>query len=106
GKPLQEAANDQRRTTNDDRANTPTPQHPTPNTQYPTPICALYRNNHNGTFTDVSHAAGLDVSLYGMGCAVGDYDNDGDDDLYVTDAFGKSRLFRNERVETGRAVFT
>ena len=37
----------------------------------------LYRNNRNGTFTDVTRAAGLDVELYGMGVAVGDFDNDG-----------------------------
>jgi hypothetical protein len=67
---------------------------------------ALYRNNGAGTFTDVTRAAGLDVPLYGMGCAVGDYDNDGDDDLYVTAALESSRLFRNERVPTGRATFT
>src|SRR5215472_7620500 len=38
---------------------------------------ALYHNNRNGTFTDVTKAAGLDVELYGMGVAVGDFDNDG-----------------------------
>jgi hypothetical protein len=56
----------------------------------------LYRNNHNGTFTDVTHAAGLDVEMYALGVAVGDYDNDGDEDLFVT-AVGQSRLFRNTR---------
>lgn len=55
---------------------------------------ALYRNNHDGTFTDVTKQAGLDVEMYGMGCAVGDYDNDGYDDLYVT-ALGHNHLFRN-----------
>ncbi len=55
---------------------------------------ALYRNNHDGTFTDVTKQAGLDVEIYGMGCAVGDYDNDGYDDLYIT-ALGHNRLFRN-----------
>jgi enediyne biosynthesis protein E4 len=55
---------------------------------------ALYHNNHNGTFSDVTRQAGLDVELYGMGCAVGDYDNDGYDDIYVT-AIGGSHLFRN-----------
>jgi enediyne biosynthesis protein E4 len=54
----------------------------------------LYRNNHDGTFTDVTHKAGLDVEMYGMGVAVGDYDNDGFDDLFVT-ALGQSRLFHN-----------
>jgi hypothetical protein len=56
----------------------------------------LFRNNHNGTFTDVTHAAGLDVGLYAMGVAVADYDNDGYDDLFVT-AVGQSRLFRNDK---------
>ena len=55
---------------------------------------ALYRNNHDGTFTDVTAAAGLNVPLYGMGVAVGDYDNDGYDDLFIT-AVGRSRLFHN-----------
>ncbi|HEY3823382.1 MAG TPA: CRTAC1 family protein [Bryobacteraceae bacterium] len=55
---------------------------------------ALYRNNHDGTFTDVTHRAGLDVEMYGMGVAVGDFNNDGFPDLYVT-AVGQSRLFQN-----------
>src|SRR5438046_10745042 len=42
----------------------------------------LYRNNRNGTFTDVTRAAGLDVEVYGMGVAVGDFDNDGHPDIY------------------------
>src|SRR4030095_3579594 len=46
------------------------------------------------TFTDVTHRAGLDAEMYGIGVAVGDYDNDGYDDLFVT-AYGQSRLFRN-----------
>jgi hypothetical protein len=54
----------------------------------------LFHNNHDGTFTDVTHKAGLDVEMYGMGVAVGDYDNDGFDDLFVT-ALGQSRLFHN-----------
>jgi hypothetical protein len=57
-------------------------------------VMALYRNNHDGTFTDVTHRAGLDVEMYGMGVAVGDFNNDGFPDLYVT-AVGQSRLFRN-----------
>jgi enediyne biosynthesis protein E4 len=57
-------------------------------------IPALYHNNHDGTFTDVTSQAGLGVEMYGLGCAVGDYDNDGNDDLYIT-AIGGSRLFRN-----------
>src|SRR5579875_1105282 len=55
---------------------------------------ALYHNNHDGTFTDVTKQAGLAVEMYGLGCAVGDFDNDGHDDLYVT-AIGGSHLFRN-----------
>ncbi len=55
---------------------------------------SLYRNNHDGTFTDVTHQAGLDVEMYGMGVAVGDYNNDGCDDIFVT-AVGQSHLFRN-----------
>jgi enediyne biosynthesis protein E4 len=61
----------------------------------------LYHNNHDGTFTDVTHKAGLDVEIYGMGVAVGDYDNDGHDDLFVT-ALGQSRLFHNN----GNGTFT
>src|SRR6516162_719467 len=61
---------------------------------------ALYRNNRNGTFTDVTKAAGLDVEMYGMGAAVGDFDNDGFPDLFIT-CVGQSRLFRN----TGRGTF-
>jgi enediyne biosynthesis protein E4 len=55
---------------------------------------ALYRNNHNGTFTDVTKAAGLAVEMYGLGVTAGDYDNDGNIDLYVT-ALGDNHLFRN-----------
>jgi len=56
----------------------------------------LYRNNRNGTFTDVTHAAGLDIEMYGIGVAVGDYDNDGYADLFIT-CYGQSRLFHNNR---------
>jgi enediyne biosynthesis protein E4 len=55
---------------------------------------ALYHNNHDGTFTDVTRQARLDVEMYGLGCTVGDYDNDGFDDIYIT-AIGGSHLFRN-----------
>ena len=57
-----------------------------------TPV--LYHNNHDGTFTDVTKKAGLAIPMYGMGVAVGDYDNDGWDDLFVT-TYGQNRLFRN-----------
>jgi hypothetical protein len=61
----------------------------------------LYHNNRDGTFTDVTHKAGLDVEMFGMGVAVGDYDNDGYDDLFVT-AYGQSHLFHNN----GNGTFT
>jgi enediyne biosynthesis protein E4 len=54
----------------------------------------LYHNNHDGTFTDVTRKAGLAVPLYGFGVAVGDYDNDGFDDLFIS-ALGQSHLFHN-----------
>jgi hypothetical protein len=55
---------------------------------------ALYHNNQNGTFTDVTKEAGLAVEMYGLGCAVADYDNDGLDDIYIT-CLGANHLFRN-----------
>jgi len=57
-------------------------------------VAALYRNNKNGTFTDITAGSGLDIEMYGMGVAVGDYDNDGRDDVYIT-ALEGDRLFRN-----------
>jgi hypothetical protein len=54
----------------------------------------LYHNNHDGTFTDVTRKAGLAVPMFGFGAAVGDYDNDGFDDLFIT-ALGQSHLFHN-----------
>ncbi len=60
----------------------------------------LYRNNRNGTFSDVTHSAGLDAEMYGMGVAVGDYNNDGFPDIFVS-CVGQSRLFRN----TGNGTF-
>lgn len=56
---------------------------------------ALYQNDGTGQFTDVTHEAGLAIPFYGMGVAVGDYDNDGDADLCFS-AVGQNRLFRNE----------
>jgi hypothetical protein len=56
---------------------------------------ALYHNNHDGTFTDVTAGSGLDVELYGLGVAIADYDNDGRDDVYIT-ALEGDRLFHNE----------
>ena len=58
-------------------------------------LCALYRNNKNGTFTNITAGSGLDVEMYGMGVAIGDYDNDGRDDVYIT-ALEGDHLFRNE----------
>ena len=55
---------------------------------------ALYHNNGNGTFTDVTRTAGLAVEMYGMGASAADYDNDGDTDIYIT-ALGPNHLFRN-----------
>jgi enediyne biosynthesis protein E4 len=56
--------------------------------------CALYRNNQDGTFRDVTREAGLAAPIYGIGAAVGDYDGDGLADIYVT-AVGPDRLYRN-----------
>ena len=60
----------------------------------------LYRNNRNGTFTDVTREAGLDLEMYGMGVAVGDYNNDGFPDILIT-CVGQNRLFKN----TGKGSF-
>jgi hypothetical protein len=60
----------------------------------------LYRNNRDGTFNDVTQRAGLDLEMYGMGVAVGDYNNDGFPDILVT-CVGQNRLFRN----TGKGTF-
>jgi hypothetical protein len=54
----------------------------------------LYRNNRNGSFTDVTRAAGLDIEMYGMGVAIGDYNNDGFPDIFIS-CVGQSHLFRN-----------
>ena len=60
----------------------------------------LFHNNRNGTFVDVTKAAGLDIEMYGMGVAVGDYNNDGFPDIFIS-CVGQSRLFRN----TGKGTF-
>ena len=63
---------------------------------------ALYRNNGDGTFTDVTHAAGVGAEgLFGMGVAVGDYDNDGFPDLFVL-GYGRCILYHNN----GNGTFT
>ena len=61
---------------------------------------ALYRNNRNGTYTDVTQRAGLAIEMYGMGAAIADYNNDGFPDILIT-AVGQNRLFRN----TGKGTF-
>lgn len=60
-----------------------------------TPSNHLYHNNHDGTFTDVTAKAGLVATGWGQGVCVGDYDNDGWEDLYVT-YYGKNRLYHND----------
>ncbi|MDQ1386806.1 MAG: enediyne biosynthesis protein [Acidobacteriaceae bacterium] len=61
----------------------------------------LFHNNRNGTFTDVTRQAGLSVPMFGLGAAIGDYDNDGFDDIFIT-ALGQSHLFHNN----GNGTFT
>jgi hypothetical protein len=62
---------------------------------------ALYKNNRDGTFTDVTDKAGVGFGSFGMGCAVGDYDNDGFPDIFVT-AYGRPVLYKNK----GDGTFT
>src|SRR6202166_2429965 len=59
------------------------------------PTNHLFHNNHDGTFTDVTAKAGLTSTGWGQGVCVGDYDNNGFDDIYVT-GYGKNRLFHNQ----------
>ena len=65
------------------------PGHPGPRS-----VPALYRNNHDGTFSDVTRAAGLALEVYGLGVTAADYDNDGRTDIYLT-ALGGNHLFHN-----------
>jgi hypothetical protein len=65
------------------------------------PTCHLFKNNRDGTFTDVTMKAGLARSGWGQGCCVGDYDNDGHDDLFVS-YYGQNALFHNN----GNGTFT
>jgi hypothetical protein len=57
---------------------------------------ALYRNNHDGTFTDVAQPAGLTTQIFGMGVAIGDYDGDGFPDIFIT-GIGRCVLYHNNR---------
>ena len=65
------------------------------------PMCHLFRNNRDGTFTDVTAKAGVGRSGWGQACCVGDYDNDGWDDLFVS-SYGQNAMFRNN----GNGTFT
>jgi hypothetical protein len=65
-----------------------------PERKTPRTFPALYHNNQDGTFTDVTRQAGLAVEMYGIGVAAADYDNDGNEDIYIT-CLGPNHLFRN-----------
>lgn len=65
------------------------------------PKNGLFRNNGDGTFTDVTDKAGIALPNWGMGCVAADYDNDGDQDIYLT-AYGQNRLYRSN----GDGTFT
>ena len=67
----------------------------------PLPTNVLYHNNGDGSFTDVTRVAGMGDTRYGVGATTGDYDNDGDIDLYLTN-FGSNALYRNN----GDGTFT
>ncbi len=69
----------------------------------PAPHAALFHNNHDGTFTDVTASAGVANDRWGTGCVVGDYDNDGWPDLYVANV-GAGRLYHNNHDGTFRDV--
>jgi enediyne biosynthesis protein E4 len=79
----------------------PMPPGKTPDKSEPRYWNRLYRNNRDGTFTDVTEKAGVRGNFYGMGGATGDYDNDGHQDLYVTN-FGSNILYHNN----GDGTFT
>ncbi len=68
----------------------------TPSAMGGPPTCALYHNNGDGRFTDMTREAGLDITMLGMGVAVGDYDGDGYPDIFIS-GIGGNRLFRNQR---------
>jgi enediyne biosynthesis protein E4 len=65
------------------------------------PVCHLFKNNRDGTFTDVTEKAGLARSGWGQACCIGDYNNDGWNDLFIT-YFGQNALYRNN----GNGTFT
>ena len=65
-----------------------------PERKTPRTFLALYHNNQDGTFTDVTREAGLAIAMYGIGVAVADYDNDGNEDIYIA-CLGSNHLFRN-----------
>jgi hypothetical protein len=71
-----------------------------PNHKHAKTPLRLYHNDRDGTFTDVTQRVGLDLEMYGMGVAVGDYNNDGFPDILVT-CVGQNRLFQN----TGKGTF-
>jgi hypothetical protein len=83
------------------RLDNPMPRGAAPDKSDPKYWNRLYHNNGDGTFTDVTERAGLQGRDYGMGVAVGDYDNDGHPDLYVTN-FGRNILYHNN----GDGTFT
>ena len=74
-----------------------------PRPSHQSTFCALFRNEGNGTFRDITRDSGLQIEMQGMGAAVGDYDNDGRDDLFVT-AYPRNYLFHNQST-AGRARF-